>query len=99
MQNLVSTAQNNLSRMVYGNGNAHIAIASAMSATTITVEPRFVSQFYIGQQIKVLTQSNSQTHNTPLTVSAINEATGVITYTTTGTFIGAQKYDVIQLKY
>jgi len=52
MRNLVSIAQSNLNRMVYGNGMKRLATVDITTATqTFTVPARDASKFFVGQRI------------------------------------------------
>ena len=60
MTNLVSTAQNNLNRMIYGNGNPHIGTISQVdrATRTIHVPNQYRGNFQIGMPFQVLDPNN-----------------------------------------
>jgi len=81
MKNLVSTAQANLNRMVYGNGNPYLAWTSAVNqaAGTITVPTRFLGNLRVGQIVRFYNSNNVLVGAvTGSTITAINATTGVV---------------------
>jgi len=73
MKNLVSTAQNNLNRMVYGNGNPFLAHTIMVNSTLnfFHIHKRFESNFYTGQRIIVRNPNNQVVSTAVLTVTTI----------------------------
>jgi len=89
MKNLVSTAQNNLNRMVYGNGNAFVGFTVFHNAagSMFHIPSRFKNNFYPGQKLVAMNPNNQQIGGV-ITVNTINviptDATRMgITYTGT----------------
>ena len=68
MKNLVDTAQNNLNRMVYGNGNPYLAYTSHWSANAFYMPARFSSNFSIGTRFLVFNSNNQKVCDNVLTV-------------------------------
>ena len=92
MQNLVSQAQSNLNRMVYGNGNPYLAWTSARSGNVLTFPERFRGNFSVGTTFNAMDAAGTRLNTTVLTVSAVTPTT----LTFTGT-LPASKQDRLYL--
>jgi len=90
MQNLVATAQTNLNRMVYGNGNALIAVASSHNAgtRTFTVAQRYIGNFSVGVTFQVWNANNERIGPAILTVDGVNASAGTFSYAGTAISVG-----------
>lgn len=98
MKNLVATAQANLNRMVYGNGNPYLGFTTDIGSTSVVVPTQFVRNFHVGQTFNVFNANNErQNTNGPLTVSAINATTGTINFTGGGVPASGFPWDRVYL--
>ena len=93
MNNLISTAQANLNRMVYGNGMKFLGYMTHVESTLnkIFVPMRFIDNFAAGVKITVMT-ANNEVWAENLSIASVDKVNGSFV-SSTALPAGALKYD------
>lgn len=82
MQNLISTAQQNLNAMLYGNGKKLLGYGDNYNTTEkkITMNPRFIDNFQAGIFLEVYNANNQKLNQQLFHVASVDKDTNVVTF-------------------
>ncbi|MCL2569798.1 MAG: phage major capsid protein [Firmicutes bacterium] len=95
MQNLVATAQNNLNRMIYGNGRKFLAHTNQLTFNVriAQIPLRFQRNLRVGTGVVITNASNQPIHTGPITIQSITPGPGHLVVVFTGNLDIASNQD------